>query len=70
MMSQVIDGIELVSCPFCGYQSLSMENTKAMWLAIQCDECGAQGPCIEVERVKAIHRWNYRAKPEDDGEAE
>lgn len=70
-MAQLIDGIELLPCPFCGNPFLSMGKTELGWQAIQCDECGTLGPSVELERIKIIRRWNTRTlQPKDEDEAE
>jgi Lar family restriction alleviation protein len=59
-MSQ--EEIALKSCPFCGGTDIS-EETVGTWPAAQCDDCGAFGPSIELDKSKANERWNTRAVP-------
>ena len=57
-----IDGYELKPCPFCGYDSLSMENN--VWhpfIAVVCmnPDCLVSGP-LDLGQSGAIERWNTR----------
>jgi hypothetical protein len=54
-----VEILYLLPCPFCeGIPHLVTNHTG--WPVAQCDECGAQGPCTEVDKLKAIAAWNVR----------
>jgi uncharacterized Zn finger protein len=49
-------------CPFCNGSSELIRNADN-WPVVQCDECGALGPSIELDPMKAVERWNERYVP-------
>lgn len=64
-------------CPFCGESSaIVVEGTSYRWVAVQCQDCGAQ--CGEIRRrdpigqtaedkakdeAEAVKEWNIRSNP-------
>lgn len=52
---------ELKPCPFCGSTDLLQENNHYGWAIVQCEECGACGPCINSGRKAANLSWNGRS---------
>jgi Lar family restriction alleviation protein len=59
-MSRETDKNGLLSCPFC-WGPAELTYNSEHWPVVQCDNCGAQGPCIELDKSKAIAAWNDRA---------
>ena len=53
----------LLACPFCGsdhvYTSPPSLGRSERW-SVQCDDCGAEGPCSKTEHL-AEASWNDRA---------
>jgi Lar family restriction alleviation protein len=56
-------GQALKPCPFCGGENLSKERNGSGWPIVMCDDCGAKGPQIELDREDANKRWNARIGP-------
>ena len=52
---------KLLPCPFCGSSAISVERGLDVWPVAMCDDCGALGPCIELDREKANALWNARS---------
>ncbi len=52
---------ELLCCPFCGESNVGFGRTGQKWQTVSCDECGAEGPCTEINRDLIIAKWNTRA---------
>jgi len=52
---------EIAPCPFCASTNLTMTVDAQNWNVVQCDNCGASGPCIDLEGDAYINRWNERA---------
>jgi Lar family restriction alleviation protein len=50
-------------CPFCGDPDLEFHPNIHGWKIVQCCNCGACGPCIELDDSKVKERWNERAAP-------
>lgn len=54
---------KLKPCPFCGSMNRTETEDQEGWAIVLCDECGAQGPCISADPVKAANLWNTRPSP-------
>jgi Lar family restriction alleviation protein len=54
-------GIELLPCPFCGETDVGFGRTGQKWQTVACNECGAEGPCTEIDRDLIVQKWNARA---------
>lgn len=64
-----VAGSDLLSCPFCRNQNISVEwekcdrissdDTERLWWC-ECRYCGSHGPCANTE-PEAKHRWQTRA---------
>jgi Lar family restriction alleviation protein len=54
-------GIELLPCPFCGETDVGFGHTGQKWQTVACNECGAEGPCTEIDRDLIVQKWNARA---------
>lgn len=53
----------LLPCPFCGKADVGFGRTGQKWQTVACNECGAEGPCTEIDRDLIIEKWNTRAGP-------
>ena len=51
----------LKPCPFCGGAELAEISDGNNWPVVRCDDCGALGPCTELDRTQATALWNHRA---------
>lgn len=55
---------KLKPCPFCG--SVDLTNNGHF---VECDDCGAQGPCTyPIPNEGIIEAWNRRADKSEQGE--
>lgn len=54
----------LAPCPFCQSTSLTERRDINGWPTVQCDDCGAIGPCISS--TNAIAAWNRRTAPSQE----
>jgi len=52
---------DILPCPFCGSDDLTLTTDRYGWKVVQCDDCGTSGPCIDLEDDEYIDRWNKRA---------
>lgn len=52
---------DLLPCPFCGGADVGFGRTGQKWQTVSCNECGAEGPCTEIDRDLIIQKWNTRA---------
>jgi len=52
---------DILPCPFCGSKDLTLTVNRQRWKVVECDECGAVGPCIDLKDDQYIDRWNKRA---------
>ena len=50
----------LKPCPFCGEANVGFGRTGQKWQTVSCNECGAEGPCTEIDRDLIIAKWNAR----------
>jgi Lar family restriction alleviation protein len=60
-MTRSSPGIELLPCPFCGETDVGFGRTGQKWQTVACNECGAEGPCTEIDRDLIVQKWNARA---------
>jgi Lar family restriction alleviation protein len=51
----------LKPCPFCGEADVGFGRTGQKWQTVSCNECGAEGPCTEIDRDLIIAKWNTRS---------
>lgn len=49
-------------CPFCASADVSEERNHTGWPVVQCNDCGAIGPCCDDGRVEANFNWNRRPR--------
>jgi Lar family restriction alleviation protein len=61
VMTRSSPGIELLPCPFCGETDVGFGRTGQKWQTVACNECGAEGPCTEIDRDLIVQKWNARA---------
>lgn len=54
---------DLRPCPFCGASAAAFRRTGQRWQTVACSECGAEGPCTEIDRDLIIQKWNTRSSP-------
>ena len=52
---------KLANCPFCDSASVDISFNDDFWPVVECDDCGARGPVIKMDREGAITLWNTRA---------
>ena len=50
----------LLPCPFCGDSDQEIRKIEH-WPVVQCQNCGAIGPCIKLDETEAVGEWNRRA---------
>ena len=53
--------VDLLGCPFCGSSNVGFGRTGQRWQTVACNECGAEGPCTEIDRDLIIKKWNTRS---------
>lgn len=58
----------LLPCPFCNEFNVGFGRTGQKWQAVACNECGAEGPCTEIDRDLIVKKWNTRAPTSLHGE--
>lgn len=56
------------ACPFCGSRDSRVERGADGWLCVRCLNCGAQGPCIDLDGRGCLARWNARVSNRPPGE--
>jgi hypothetical protein len=57
---------EMEQCPFCASRCVTKTINHANWPIVQCDDCGACGPCIDSSDDRAVTRWNTRLSAQAD----
>ena len=53
--------VDLLGCPFCSSSDVGFGRTGQRWQTVACNECGAEGPCTEIDRDLIIQKWNTRS---------
>jgi Lar family restriction alleviation protein len=51
----------LLPCPFCGESQFTLQEDDAKFPQYRCENCGARGPCIDLDKRELRARWNRRA---------
>lgn len=51
---------KLLNCPFCGSENVHEDETVNHWPMVECWDCGAHGPIIDIDKAKSVEGWNTR----------
>lgn len=57
---------EPIYCPFCGNDFIEVMQTETGTWGVYCDFCNANLYGYKT-REGAIHQWNHRFKPDEEG---